>query len=474
MAALTTAQIQALTTAQAQALTTAQVVALTTSQVAAMETADVAALKTSQVAALETADVAALTTAQIQALTTAQAAALTTAQAAGLTTAQVVALTTAQVQALSTADLVALSTAQVAAMETADVAALKTSQVAALETADVAALTTAQIQALTTAQAQALTTLQVESLTTAQIGAFTTDATSYLNLSSPIILDLNGDGVSTQSIQNGVTFDLFANGKNVNTGWVSSSDGLLVLDRNHDGAINDGSELFGEATKLSNGSTAKDGYAALRELDTNNDGLIDKNDAAFAELKVWVDSNSDGRTGSGELKSLQDLNISSISVVAEVNLSKDNGNLIGLTSTYQTTDGATHAAADVWFVADKYQNVPVLTDVVLAAPENLVSSTDLRTQVSNMAQTMSAIAAAEGTGLGGLGSPESSVSTSPATPTNLAVVNMANTMQQFDANGQLVAPSTPSAPPLNGLNLAGTQNALSNGVLAAPGTTKPG
>jgi hypothetical protein len=87
---------------------------------------------------------------------------------------------------------------------------------------------------------------------------------------------------------------------------------------------------------------------------------------------------------------------------------------------------------------------------------------------------LSAIAAAESSGLGGSGSPEMSENTAPASPTNLAVVSMANTMQQFDANGQLVAPSTPLAPPLNGLNLAGTQNALTNGVLAAPGTTKPG
>jgi hypothetical protein len=148
--------------------------------------------------------------------------------------------------------------------------------------------------------------------------------------------------------------------------------------------------------------------------------------------------------------------------------------LIGLTSTYQTTDGAMHAAADVWFVADKYQDVPVLTDVVTSVPENLVSSTDLRTQVSNMAQTISTIAAAESSGgLGGSGSPELSVNTAPATPANLAVVSMANTMQQFDANGQLVALSAPLAPPLNGLNLAGTQGSLSNGVLAAPGTIKP-
>ena len=89
-------------------------------------------------------------------------------------------------------------------------------------------------------------------------------------------------------------------------------------------------------------------------------------------------------------------------------------------------------------------------------------------------QTISTIAAAESSGgLGGSGSPELSVNTAPATPANLAVVSMANTMQQFDANGQLVALSAPLAPPLNGLNLAGTQGSLSNGVLAAPGTIKP-
>ena len=65
-------------------------------------------------------------------------------------------------------------------------------------------------------------------------------------------------------------------------------------------------------------------------------------------------------------------------------ISEDNGNLIGLTSSYQTTDGASHAAADVWFVADRNQDVPV------AAP-----AADLRSQVSSMAQALSTYAAAD-------------------------------------------------------------------------------
>ncbi|MBK6559925.1 MAG: hypothetical protein IPG16_22950 [Comamonadaceae bacterium] len=73
---------------------------------------------------------------------------------------------------------------------------------------------------------------------------------------TPLVLDLNGDGITTQSISAGTEFDLLAGGRKIHTGWVSGGDGLLVLDRNHDGVINDGSELFGEATRLSSGETA--------------------------------------------------------------------------------------------------------------------------------------------------------------------------------------------------------------------------
>jgi hypothetical protein len=240
------------------------------------------------------------------------------------------------------------------------------------------------------------------------------------------------------------------------------------MDRNHDGAINDGSELFGGATKLSDGSTASDGYAALRDMDGNHDGVIDKNDAAFADLKVWVDVNSDGVSGAGELKTLQDLGISSISALADVNLSKDNGNLIGLTSSYQTTDGATHAAADVWFVADRNQNVPAA--VATVAPD-AAPTTDLRSQVSSMAQALSTYAAADPVAASGVSAPSGNTAT--ATPVTLAVSGMVSAMQQFDANGNAVKPQSPTAAPVTSLNLAGTQTATGGGVLASTVAPKP-
>jgi hypothetical protein len=173
-----------------------------------------------------------------------------------------------------------------------------------------------------------------------------------MSLRSPIVLDLNGDGISTLNVQNGTKFDLSADGSPVQTGWVAPSDGLLVLDRNQDGVINDGSELFGSSTTLQNGSKAVDGYQALSELDSNKDGVIDSQDTLFYKLGVWVDSNSDAQTGSGELKSLSDLSITQLNLATNTARDSSQGNLIGLTSTYQTVDGSLHAAADVWFVVD--------------------------------------------------------------------------------------------------------------------------
>ena len=313
--------------------------------------------------AIETQDVAALSTSQIAAFTTAQVS-------QALTTAQVVALTTAQAGALTTGQIAALTTSQVQAIETQDVAALKTSQIAALTTSQVAS-------GLTTAQVQALTTAQVEALTTSQKAAFTTDQIPRLNLTgTPIVLDLNGNGVTTQNISNGVRFDIFGVGEQVGTGWVSGGDGLLVLDRNQDGAINGGGELFGEGTTLQNGQKAANGYLALSELDDNGDGVVSSSDAKFADLMAWVDGDSDGVSQTSELRSLTSLGITQLDLRAQTSDATDNGNLLGLVSKYTTVDGAVHDMADVWFQVDAKPQVaspgadaPRTLDFNLALPE---------------------------------------------------------------------------------------------------------
>jgi hypothetical protein len=293
------------------------------------------------------------------------------------------------------------------------------------------------------------------------VQAFSTTQVQHLALVTPIILDLNGDGVHTLSINSGVSFDVFAQGQSVHTGWVSSTDGLLVMDRNGDGTINDGTELFGSATRLANGEQATDGYVALKELDSNGDGVVSADDALFAELRVWVDSNSDGLSAAAEIRTLTSLGITSINTQASADVSLDNGNLIGLSSTYETADGATHAAADVWFVAE----VPGTRTA--PALDSVAEDASLRTRVSSLAQVMGAFGntspatnAVPGANL----SAPAGVATTAAT---LAVVSMVDVMKQFDANGSLIgAPASTVAAPGSTLAQTGLQNPASAGWLA--------
>jgi hypothetical protein len=147
-----------------------------------------------------------------------------------------------------------------------------------------------------------------------------------------------------------VTFDVQGQGSGLmKTGWTDGKDGLLVLDLNGDGKINDGTELFGGSTKLANGSIAKDGFEALKQYDSNQDNVIDAKDAVFSNLKLWVDANHDAITDGGELHALSEFNVLSINLNANNGSSLDNGNLFGLMSNWTSTDGQTHQLTDVWF-----------------------------------------------------------------------------------------------------------------------------
>jgi hypothetical protein len=129
---------------------------------------------------------------------------------------------------------------------------------------------------------------------------------------------------------------------------VAPTDGLLVLDVSGNGVIDDGSELFGSGTILADGSHAADGFIALKAQDSNGDLEINAQDASFSALAVWVDANSDGVSQTGELKSLASLGIESLNLNAAATQISNNGNLIGLLSSYTTTDGVIHQLADVW------------------------------------------------------------------------------------------------------------------------------
>jgi len=305
-------------------------------------TDQIAALKTQQVAAIETADLAGLTTAQV--------VAMSATQLASFTTAQIKALSSTQVQAISIAKF---SSSQIGTMTSADLAELSSTQITSLTSTQLNSLTSSQVLGWASLVSGGST--QLDTLLSQQIWALTpvqSNQTARWSFQTPIVLDLDGNGIQTVNVKNGVTFDIDNDGKVERTGWVARGDGLLVRDLNGDGTINNGGELFGSGTVLRNGTKAKDGYEAMRDLDTNLDGILNTNDAAFSQLAVWADSNGNGVTDAGEMKRLSDLGITSLSLTSTASAEVNNGNLIGLMGSYTTSDGTTHTMGDVWFQTD--------------------------------------------------------------------------------------------------------------------------
>ncbi len=168
---------------------------------------------------------------------------------------------------------------------------------------------------------------------------------------SPLVFDLDGDGVETRSINDGINFDHDGNGFAEATGWVGRDDGFLVLDRNGNGQIDDGTELFGTRTPAPNGAAAyTNGFLSLAALDLNADGKIDSSDTNYANLRVWRDRNGDARTQASELLSLQSLGISSISTAyIEQSLRDAQGNEHRQIGSFTRADGSQGNVTDFWF-----------------------------------------------------------------------------------------------------------------------------
>ena len=155
---------------------------------------------------------------------------------------------------------------------------------------------------------------------------------------TPVVLDLDGNGLDLSIYKKSrASFDMNGDGGLDDTGWISRDDGFLVIDRNNDGQINHASEL-GFATE---GTDPSSGFAGLAALDSNEDQVIDAKDARFTELKVWIDANGNGFTESGELKSLTETGIKSISLKANhlKGSAKIGHNAILSTATFTFTNG---------------------------------------------------------------------------------------------------------------------------------------
>ena len=135
-----------------------------------------------------------------------------------------------------------------------------------------------------------------------------------MGVTSPIILDLGGDGIQTVSASDSrASFDLDGDGIGDDTSWIGSRDGFLFLDRNGDGTMTGASEI----SFTDDVPGAPSDLAGLRAFDSNADGILSSDDEAFMAFGVWCDANGDGIVDEGETATLASLGIASIDLAGE-------------------------------------------------------------------------------------------------------------------------------------------------------------
>lgn len=168
----------------------------------------------------------------------------------------------------------------------------------------------------------------------------------------PLVIDYEGNGTELSDMK--MDFDLDSDGKADQISTLKKGSGFLALDKNNDGKINNGSELFG--TKSGNG------FADLAQYDENKDGKIDKNDPIYEKLRIWTPN----QNGEGQLVGLGEKGIGTIFLnpkESQEMMRGENGDLLGIkqkTADFQRKDGSLGNIHHIDFVAkqNNAQNLP--------------------------------------------------------------------------------------------------------------------
>jgi hypothetical protein len=175
-------------------------------------------------------------------------------------------------------------------------------------------------------------------MTLSGVGYGSLSASNFASTADPIVLDLGQNGITFSNIENGVQFDMDADGEKEQLAWTNGEDGLLVMDLDGSGAIENGTEVLSPHFKDGGYGNSLD---ALTSLDDNADGILDLSDAAFGDLRVWSDANRDGESQASELLGLSDLGVESIDLGAIVGDSQIDGQHVFAQGQFTMVSGET-------------------------------------------------------------------------------------------------------------------------------------